>query len=432
MKKISVMQYQDKVTLFLNYLLVIYAFLLPFNINLSNTLFHLILLLFFFSGNLKEKLHFAFKNRVVQSLILFYFMYLVWAFSSQHFDWMLWKLKEFKYLFYIIIFLTILQNDFREKILNAFIFSVFLNEIISYLMFFNIPINFIKTTGFGPLVPFFYTYSQYVLLILIVISVLFYRMLKNKFSNTLTKIYSYATFISSSVLIFLLDSKLGYILYFALLFIVFFNTKKHLFKFKYFIGILVGIFITSFLAFNFSSTFKMRVSNMYNQVNEVVLHHKFTGSTGTRLAWDIIGTEIFLQHPILGAGGFNHIDLAIQKITNLQLPESEKNQLLIFENKITPQMQTLHNEYLDHMIQFGIIGLLILLNIFYSIYKNKAQDEEFQVLKISLLTLFMLYCFVNYFFVLSQLGIIFFLLISTTLTTYGEAKFNHPQEVNNE
>ena len=74
------------------------------------------------------------------------------------------------------------------------------------------------------------------------------------------------------------------------------------------------------------------------------------------------------------------------------------------------------------MIQFGIVGLLILLNIFFSIYKDKSKDEEFQALKISLLTLFMLYCFVNYFFVLSQLGIIFFLLITTTLTTYSETK----------
>lgn len=162
---------------------------------------------------------------------------------------------------------------------------------------------------------------------------------------------------------------------------------------------------------------------MYNQLNNAIVNNEFTGSTGIRIAWDIIGTKIFLQHPILGVGTFNHLDLAMQKMQALKLQTNQ--------NKIMPQMQTLHNEYLDHMIQFGIVGLLILLNIFYSIYKDKAKGEEFQVLKISLLTIFMLYCFVNYFFVLSQLGIIFFLLITTTLTTYHEAKKNHSQDINN-
>ena len=414
--------YQGKITLFINYLLVVYAFLLPFNTHISNTLFHFITLLFLFSGNLKEKLLFAFKNRVVQALILFYMMYLVLSYNSHHFDWILWKLKEFKYLFYIIIFLTIIQQDFKKKILNAFLLSVLVSETTSYLMYFNVPVHFIQFSGYGNLVPFFYTYSQYVLLILIVTSILFYRILKNDFQNIYIQIAYYIAYMLSSVLVFLLDSKLGYILFFILFMVIFFYTKKHLFKIRYIIGAVIVAFALGFLAFKTSPVFESRATKMYNQFYDAVAKEKFTGSTGTRLAWNILGMKIFMQHPVLGVGGFNHIDLAIKKIQKLNIFQAEKNWLLVFENKITPQMQTLHNEYLDHLIQFGIVGLLILLNIFYAIYKDKPKDEELQVLKISMLTIFMIYCFVNYFFVLSQLGIIFFLLITLTLTTYDDYK----------
>lgn len=427
MNKLQFSNYQEKITLLINYMLIIYAFLLPFNTHLSNKLFQFIAILFLFSGNLKEKLLFALKNRVVQALTLFYLMYLVLSYNSHHFDWIVWKLKEFKYLFYIIIFLTVVEQNFKKRILNAFILSVLVSEALSYLMYFNVPLHFVKITGYGNLVPFFYTYSQYVLLILIVVSVLFYRILKNDFQNIFIRTGHYLAFIFSSVLVFLLDSKLGYILFFILVTTIFFSTKKHLFKIRYIAAAAVSTVLIGALAFKFSSTFEHRATNMYNQFHDAITKDKFTGSTGTRLAWNILGMKIFMQHPLLGVGGFNHIDLAVEKIKNLEISQEEKNWLLVFENKITPQMQTLHNEYLDHLIQFGIIGLVLLLNIFYSIYKDKPQqDEELQVLKISMLSIFMIYCFVNYFFVLSQLGIIFFLLISLTLTSFNESK-----EINN-
>ncbi len=415
-------KYQDKITIFLNYLLVLYTFLLPFNTNYSNILFDIILILFFFSGEIKEKLLFALNNKLIQAILLFYAMYLLWSFSSQHIDWMIWKLKEFKYLFYIIIFLTIIKEEFKEKILGAFIISVFISEIISYLMFFNFPLSFIHITGYGKLVPFFYTYSQYVLLVLIATSFLLYQIINNNFENLLFKFFTYFFFILSSILVFLLDSKLGYILYAIIFIVIFFYIKRDLFNKKYFIGSLLLLIILNSIAFFSSSTFKSRATNMYMQTKYALVKHNFTGSTGQRLAWNIVGLEIYIQHPILGVGGFNHIDLAIEKIENMNGSDETKSHLLKFKNTITPYMQTLHNEYLDHMIQFGIIGLLILVNIFYSIYKLNTNDEKYKVLKIILLTIFLPYLFVNYFFVLTQLGIIFFLLTTLTLTTYDASK----------
>ena len=413
-------KYANKVTLFINYLLIVYAFLLPFNIHLSNTLFNFILILFLFSGNLKEKLLYTLTHRVVISLFLFYIMYILWSFYSQHMDVVLWKLKEFKYFFYVIVILSVLKNDFKFKILHAFILSVFISIFISYAMKFNIHLPYITITGFGRLTPFFYTYSQYVLLILIAVNMIFYTIIQNKFSSYLLKFFYYIFYILGSVLVFLLDSKIGYVLFIITQVFTLIQAKKTTLSKKFIFSFTSIVLVGLFIGFYTSNIFQMRVLNMYNQTTNAIVHHQYSGSTGKRFAWDIIGLNIYLEKPILGHGTQNHIDLAIHSIENSDITARQKKDLLSFRNIQTPALQTLHNEYLDHLIEFGIIGLFILLNIFYSIYKEPSNNPKLQTLRYLLLIIFVLYMFVNYFFVLSQLGKVFFLLISLTLISYED------------
>ena len=413
-------RYTSQVTLFINYLLVIYAFLLPFNIHLSNTIFNFILILFLFSGNLKEKLLYALKHKVVQALFLFYAMYFLWSFQSQHMHEVLWKLKEFKYLFYIIIFITILRAEFKEKILNAFIVSVLISVLVSFAMQLEIHIPYINITGFGKLTPFFYTYSQYVLLVIISANIILYRMIKNRFTTLFYKNLHYLFFVLSTLLIFMLDSKLGYILYLLSTSFIILRSFNNVSKKKAFLGLVIVFSLGYTIAFEMSSTFHSRVSNLYNQTVDAFVHEKYDGSTGERFAWDMIGFKIFSKKPLLGYGTHEHIDLVVNYINNSSMKPAEKKVLLRFTNPITPWLQTLHNEYLDHLIQFGIVGLFILFNIFYSIYKEPTYSSELQILRFLLLIIFMLYMFVNYFFVLSQLGKVFFLLISLTLVSYED------------
>jgi len=411
-------RYALQVTLVINYLLVIYAFLLPFNIHLSNTIFNFILILFLFSGNLKDKLLYALKHKVVQALFLFYIMYILWSVNSQHIDIVIWKLKEFKYLFSIIIILSILKDNFKLKILNAFIFSVFISILISYTMKFNVHLPYIKITGYGQLTPFFYTYSQYVLLILIAVNMTLYKIIENQFKSFFLKNFYYTFYILGSLLIFLLDSKIGYILFIITQILTFAHTVQTTFNKKFILSSLLIAFLGIFILFYNSHTFHTRMSNLYNETINAIMHQQYNGSTGKRFAWDIIGFKIYLEKPIIGHGTQSHIDLAIHSIENSNMTQKKKKDLLSFRNIQTPALQTLHNEYLDHLIEFGIIGLFILLNIFYSIYKEKAQTKELRLLKFLLLIVFMIYMFVNYFFVLSQLGKVFFLLISLTLVSY--------------
>jgi len=403
----------EKTTTVINYLLVLYTFLLPFNIHMSTTILHLIMLLYLFSGNLKDKVLFALKHKVVQAVISFFLLYLLWSINSNQMDIIFWKLNTFKYLFYIIIFITILQISFKNKIKNAFLISIFISEIISLLMLANYTMPFL-ITGYGKYVPFFYTYSQYSLLIIIAVGLSLFEFIKAK--SNLQKVLALILFSLSTFTIFILDSKAAYILYFIILFIVVYQSfqinKKIIFIF---LSSVIAIYV---LAFSYSSTFHTRMTNIYKELNDITKNGTYNGSTGERIGMDIIGFKLFLAKPFLGYGTQEHINLAIETIEDLNVSQGQKNNLLVFKNLRFPAMQTLHNEYLDHILQFGIIGLFILLNMFYSLYKMRIQDSQWKNLNTILLVTFMLYMLENYFFVLNQLGEIFVILISLTITTY--------------
>ncbi|MDH4945501.1 O-antigen ligase family protein [Sulfurimonas sp. C5] len=310
--------------------------------------------------------------------------------------------------------MTIIQDPFKDKLKNAFLLAIFISEVTSLFMFTDFTIPFIHITGYGKYVPFFYTYSQYSLLIIIAIGLSLYE-LTTKSSN-LKKAPYLILFLISTFTIFILDSKSSYILYFITVFIVLYQSFQ--INKKIILLFISSVIIINTLAFTYSSTFHKRITNIYKQLHLAINNNEYAGSTGSRIGMNLIGFQLFLQKPFIGHGTQEHIDLAIKTIEDLNVSKQQKDNLLVFRNPMSPGMQTLHNEYLDHLIQFGLVGFFILLNIFYSLYKSRIPDLQWKSLNSILLINFMLYMFVNYFFVLNQLGTIFLVLISLTITTY--------------
>jgi len=419
-KFITLQQSQQKrINLLLNYLFIVYAFTLPMAFDTEKIIFKLIIILYLFSGNLKEKLLFSLKNRIFQAMLLFISLYTIWIFGSEHKDLAIEKIKIFThYIFLFPIYITSIREDFKEKILNGFLFAIFTSEIISYTMLFNMKFSFIHYTGFGANVPFFYTYSQYVLLLSLSLGLVLYKILSQQLTKISYVLYS-VFFIVSTINIFILDSKLGYGLYLlSILTVLLYLARLNISKTKIII-LSITIIISYIVAFNFSHTFSGRIHKILSDINIAYKEHIFKGSTGKRLAWNMYGFKVYLQHPLFGVGTFDHIDLVVKELEPIQpKPVKYETDLLIFNNKTMPVMTTLHNEYLDHLIQFGPFGLFVLFYLFYTIYKAPATSPSFKLLKYLLLINIILYSFVNYFFVLTQLAKIFFFLIALTIPTF--------------
>ena len=411
---------ESNITLLINYLFILYAFTLPMAFDTEKIIFKIIFILFLLSGNLKAKLIYALKNKIFQAMLLFLSVYIVWLYGSEHRDVAIWKIKEFaSYFFLFPMFITSIREDFKEKILNGFIFAIFTSEVLSYFMMFDIKFSFITYTGFGQNVPFFYMYSQYVLIISISLGLILYKILTNSLKNNFQKFLYIGFFLFSTINIFSLSSKLGYILYsISILTVLIYLSKTYITKQK--IIILFAVIVSTYLvAFNFNTTFHEKVHNIYSEMTKAFEKNIFVGSTGTRLAWGLYGMKVYLENnPLVGVGTSDHIDLVAKKLHEKKLTKEEKIWLFIFVNKYVPGRSTLHNEYLDHLVQFGPFGLFIVFYLFYQIYKAKSVDPYFKLLKYILLANILIYCFVNYFFILTQLGKIFFLLIALTLPSF--------------
>ena len=80
--------------------------------------------------------------------------------------------------------------------------------------------------------------------------------------------------------------------------------------------------------------------------------------------------EALKESPIFGVGTGDHINYIKNKIIDYKYPEPMLNILNGGENA------NLHSDYLDIFVQFGFIGLLIFLNIFYQIVRYKTENEH--------------------------------------------------------
>lgn len=82
----------------------------------------------------------------------------------------------------------------------------------------------------------------------------------------------------------------------------------------------------------------------------------------------------------------------------------------------------LHSDYLDVLVQFGLIGLLVFLNIFYQILKYNQKDSKLKALQILLVIVILVQAISQGMIYLSPINKLFILFIGTTLNLYQNEK----------
>ena len=409
-------------TLTANYLFVVYAFFISISMDITRDIFTLILILFFLSGNIKDKLLFAIKDKVVQAFLAFYIIHFIWMIGSQSIEVAQYKVSSLRYMLYIIIYITMIRSDFVYKILNGFLFGIFFNEIISYLMFIGIKIPFLpyQTTGFAN-VPFALSYTQYSILLSISMGVMLYLILTYRQNIYMNILYGFF-FVSSSTNIFIIESKLGYGLYFisivtVLIFFVIRNKKYNMILFT-----LSLAFFGYLFAYNFSSVFQVRVNGFVLDAKSALISDNYSTSTGARVGFYHYGFEIFKNNTLFGVGTGDHINEFIKFIKE---KEDDQNNFAGMTGALDLSGSgNLHSEYLDASLQFGILGLLLFLNIFYQIMVYDTKNDNIKVINILLPTILLVVSTVSLVFGYSMLGKMFTLLTALTLNKYSDIDVN--------
>jgi O-antigen ligase len=285
-----------------------------------------------FAGDLRAKFKTIIRNPVAIIFLLFYALFVIGAFySTASWSNILLALKKYDKFLLAIFFLPLFaEKRWRDYAINAFLAAILVMLIASYLLELGW-LTYGAKNGIAIFknsieLSFLMAFATYFCLIKIWADVR-YRWLWILFLLSI-----------AHTILFRNIGRTGYIVLISLLILFFFQKMGWR-------GLLIAAItsITLFgLAFTFSPMFKTRT---YAAIDDIKIYHKTDNtSVGLRISFAKNSLRLIKKNLFLGTGTGSFVDTYA---TIKHIPAGNP-----------------HNEYLNITIQFGILGLIVLLLVF--------------------------------------------------------------------
>lgn len=359
---------QDKITLLMNHLLVIYTFLIPISGKAKSSVFFCILLLFLYRRNFLYYLKIAFKCKLLKYFLLLYLIFVIGLLYTEDLKSGFAFMDKAKHLIFPLLFLSFLDTRFAFRILNTFILGVLASEIVSYLIHFQIipPKLFIgKYEVYETIVndpaPFL-NHIKHNIALAIVISVLIYRLLVKDIENLYIKILSLIFITTAFINMSLIGGRTGYVVLFFLIFLVVLLSYREKIRKIFFISLAILVIMFGYM-YNFSLQFDKRLKDAKSDIEKMVKNKSFDSSIGLRVIGSYYSIEVIKNNFLVGVGTGD----VMQEIGKLSF---EKHPY------ITKGIKSPHNVYLQVFAQVGIMGFFIMMLMFYKILTYKTSDKK--------------------------------------------------------
>lgn len=364
----------------INYLLVVYALCLPISkagVNLFETL---IILTWILQGNWREKYILYKSNPLIIALLSFILLHIISIplASSTYFamDYIL----KYKHLLIILPIYSSLNKKFIQYIFSAFLIGIFISEIVSYGIFFEVW-NYNNTSPLDPS-PFMsrVDYSVYLSFASVLLLI---RFLNTNYANLKIKIIYFLFFISATVNLFINSGRTGQLTFAIMIFIsIFIHLENKLKAFFLSTLLLFTVFTTAYIS---SSNFKSRLNQTVHAFELMIKDNNYkSDGVVQRISLWIVGFDNFKDNYIYGKG--------IGNSTKDTLYYAQKRG---FDSEFLSNFGDNHNMFLIVSLQFGILGLLLIIYMFYTIYKLKFNSEIYKILNLTFIISFSLWSFGN-------------------------------------
>lgn len=352
--------YSSKTDKYFQYLLILFGFLYPLSVFAGNLLAVIILFLFFFLEDKRTKFFYLLHNKFFRAIAIFFLLHcfgMLWTDDLKRGLEIIRKMLEFAVL------LPVLMMSMHKKnidiYINSFIAASSLILLFSYLISFEIippfktatienPTPFMTHITHGPFIAF----AAYISLNRII----------DKFlsKDYISYIYIFL-FLALSINVFITGGRAGQIVYIILLF----TTLVQNFGLKIKI-LIIGMFLSLMIAisaYQHSGIFRDRADYVINELKAYEETGNFQSSIGTRLLFLENSLSIIKNNFLLGVGT-GDFPQEYSRYNKINSPNG-------FEST-NP-----HNMYLLQMAQFGIVGLLSLIAIYYYQIKCRIKDDKF-------------------------------------------------------
>lgn len=396
-----------------NILAVIYLFSLTVSYKISGTLIYIILFIFLLNPKVGTYLKNSLKNSFVQAGLLYLAVILIWFIGTHDLSFAITQLKINKFYILPILFFAFIRVEYFKYYVLAFILGAIVNFVWTYLMFFNIIDN-----DYSNLIIY---QSEHAFLIFLTIISLFYRLVKYE-DKLVYKILIIFIILLLSSNVFLLK-KTQIVSYVIVLFVAFiYLYRKDIVK----ILILSLTFLSIFLiGINFLfPTVKYQLLHELDGVQKAIQKQDFTNSMSARLGVAYYSLQVIEDSPIFGYGTGDHAYEVKKAINNSELKNIDsKSYDILIGTLITGKHVTLHNTFLQVLVQYGIIGLLIFLNIFYQILKfTRGETNIYSLLIVSSVTIAFLQFLSGWDFQFGNLAQIFIITICLLILSQSKEK----------
>ena len=397
---------------YINYFIILYAFCLPISragISLSIVL---IFLFWILEADFKRK-YFEIKNNY---FILTIFIFILYSFIS-----ILWSsdkifaleyVKKYYHFLIIPIIFTSLKKEYIDKVFSAFLLGMLISEITSYGIFFELW----RKEGISPNDPSpFMDHSNYSTYLAFTVFILMHKIIHT--DDLKWKLAYSIFFIFSTSNLFLNGGRTGQFSFLITLCIIgFLNFKNKLKAVVLFISLGTTIFVS---AYNISPVFKDRFDYFLHDVEVMINEKDFSNSFSLRVALWISGLEASKHNLIFGSGIGDERENANYILQKFNISNDNFKQET--ENSID-----FHNMYVQYIVQLGIVGLIIILLIFYLLFKLDIRDKVYRNLLIIFLILYFCHSMLGNSFHINQSMVLFVLFSSIfiTISKYEKLKLS--------
>ena len=330
---------------------------IPTTIVGTNMIIGLLALLWILEGNFKNKFNFIKSSKWMISifaLITFYGLGMLWGDIHLNADW------QFQRLALLLVFpvlgtMNLKQETIRNGVV-AFLITTFISAIVSIAINNNmiLPIDeYFSFINYDWRISAFIKYNYHNVLLSLAFTISLYILIEKKSKYKVALVLFIIAYLIS---IFTERGRAGQVIFnlSAIFHIVYYN-RKHLLKM---LAFLILLFSFQFIVYKTTKVYK----NRFDAVSNIIKNNGDRGK-GKDIRYVFVKESLkrIKQKPILGYGTGSFGTIFIDEVKS-----GHK-----FYSHTTP-----HNQYLFVWFELGILGLLLLLSIFYSQIKELIVKKD--------------------------------------------------------
>lgn len=358
-------------------LLILLAFVMPLSRAAISFFVVFIIITYIIEGKYSIKWKKIYNMKPLRFIIYFVVFMNVTLLWSKNIDYKTFLSIDYNYLLLIPVFFTILKREWTYTILNSFLMGMFVSEVISYGIYFGL-----WSFGHGsPSDPTPFMNHIAYSIFLAFTSVLLLSRLFSSYYNKIEKFLIFPFFITVTINLFITGGRTGQIAFiFGVLVMFIIHYRLTIKSLLYSILLLVSIY---FVAYNTSQTFQKNVDKSFIEF-EKISHLDLRSSFGVRVSYILITKEILEQDykNILFGVGYNDVHSEIKNILDNKLKTFKLRKEFILTHNT-------HNQYLQLILQSGVVGLILFFSSIFFILKSQYYIKEMKDISILFLIVFL-------------------------------------------